>query len=276
MVSQYNIPEFGLYGEIGDFPDVIHSETYHARAPIHGWRIAAHRHANMAQLFLIYDGAVSALVDGQPFNLKSGEYLFVPAQHVHQFQFKPDTEGHVISFPTALFAQIGLEVRTALSTPQTATISKYIKTLSKLINNSHRQPARFRSVQSVGLAQALLANLASCAAPTIVGTSSRLAELDRLIAQNLGSGWGPRDYAQKLFVTTGHLSRLCRTATGKGASAYIEARLMAEACRLLAFTQLPAFEIGHRLGFADPSHFSKRFRHAKGEAPSQYRSRFLG
>ena len=51
---------------------------------------------------------------------------------------------------------------------------------------------------------------------------------------------------------------------------------MGEASRLLAFTRLPMSEIGYRLGFDDPSHFSKRFRAARGLAPSAYRRQLEG
>ena len=61
-----------------------------------------------------------------------------------------------------------------------------------------------------------------------------------------------------------------------GAKAYIEQAVMGEASRLLAFTRLPMSEIGYRLGFDDPSHFSKRFRAARGLAPSAYRRQLEG
>jgi len=59
------------------------------------------------------------------------------------------------------------------------------------------------------------------------------------------------------------------------ASAYIEAHIIQEACRLLAFTQLSVAEVGYRLGFADPSYFSRRFRAVQQETPSVYRQRFV-
>ncbi|WP_207101751.1 helix-turn-helix transcriptional regulator, partial [Paracoccus shandongensis] len=63
-------------------------------------------------------------------------------------------------------------------------------------------------------------------------------------------------------------------ATGQGATRHIETVLMTEARRLLAFTRLPIAEIGHRLGFDDPPYFSRRFRVATGQSPSEYRGRF--
>ncbi|MEF9606167.1 helix-turn-helix transcriptional regulator, partial [Paracoccus sp. PXZ] len=77
-----------------------------------------------------------------------------------------------------------------------------------------------------------------------------------------------------LSITPGHLNRICRAATGESASRHIEKAVMTEASRLLAFTRLSVAEIGYRLGFSDPSYFSRRFRVMTGQSPTTYRDRF--
>lgn len=99
-------------------------------------------------------------------------------------------------------------------------------------------------------------------------------DFGQLIARHMAEGWGVADYASALSVTAGHLNRICRAATGTSAGRHIEIAVMTEASRLLAFTQLPVTEVGYRLGFDDPSYFSRRFRALRGEAPSDYRRRF--
>ncbi|RJK96572.1 helix-turn-helix domain-containing protein, partial [Paracoccus aestuarii] len=64
-----------------------------------------------------------------------------------------------------------------------------------------------------------------------------------------------------------------RAAKGHSLTAHLEAATMAEACRLIAFTRMPVAQIGYRLGFGDPSYFSRRFRRRMGESPSDYRLR---
>ena len=76
-------------------------------------------------------------------------------------------------------------------------------------------------------------------------------------------------------MSTGHLGRLCRHALGMSTSAYIEATRMTEAARLLAFTQMPIAEVGYRLGFTDPSYFTRRFHKAREQTPTDYRDQFL-
>ncbi len=275
------IPIYTLYGETDRFPDVVHTERFSARAPIHDWSISAHRHQHLVQLFLVAQGSIDAIADGHSFHLKAEEYLFVPASCVHQFEFGPDTSGQVISVPltvTTSFGPATEDLQAALSSVFKGPIDSGLESLAVSLETATRSQGAFRAQRMVGLAQSLLAIIAES---QLMATESegprpdaRLRCLNDLIAEHQSKGWGASEYANALAITTGHLSRLCREATGMGAMAYVENRIMAEACRLLAFTQLPISNIGYRLGYADPSYFSKRFQKSQKCAPSAYRAQF--
>jgi AraC family transcriptional activator of pobA len=83
------------------------------------------------------------------------------------------------------------------------------------------------------------------------------------------------DCARALAVTPKHLSRVLRQATGRPASRWIEARLMREARRQLAYTSLPVSTIAYTLGFADPAHFSRVFSRVEGLSPRAFRERLV-
>ena len=279
MTDQPAIPVFTLYGETAGFPDVVHCERFSARAPIHGWRIAAHRHQHMAQIFLIEDGQVLARVDGDDLELSGADYLYIPAQTPHEFVFRPDTQGLVVSVPLDVARTIGPrpdEVLRPLASVLHGVASQRLTALLALLEETTAQPLPMRDQQAVALVHAALAELAAQAAGHGTGGAERLQALDRLIQDHMSKGWSARDYAGALAISTGHLSRLCREATGLGASAYIDQAIMVEASRLLAFTRMPVSDIGFRLGYSDPSHFAKRFKRVRGESPSQYRARFSG
>lgn len=281
MSRRQEIPVFTLYGETGEFPDLVYCESYQTRAPLHGWQITPHRHTQVAQLQVIERGSADAKVDGIAISLETGSFLFVPPQKVHEIQFEPGTTGQVISFPMSVLNTIGpasQDILGALNQTFIGPLGQQLKTLTDLLANTASGTGAFRNQRAVGLAHSVLANIAEIAieqnAIQATPASSRLLQLDNLIADNMSEGWTASDYASALALTTGHLSRLCRGATGQGAAAYIEIRMVEEACRMLAFTQLPVSEIGYRLGYGDPSYFSKRFRVSRGETPSQYRARF--
>jgi AraC family transcriptional regulator, transcriptional activator of pobA len=79
------------------------------------------------------------------------------------------------------------------------------------------------------------------------------------------------DYASALGMSPTHLSRIARAATGEPASSLIDARVIREARRNLAYTTLGVATIAYALGFADPAHFSRVFSRATGLSPRAFR-----
>jgi AraC family transcriptional activator of pobA len=281
MTTENIIPAFGLYGEEGQFPDVLHFEDFSVRAPIHDWRILPHRHSQMSQLFIVERGWIKASADENRLDVEKGEFLYIPEYCVHEFTFDPGSQGQIFSFPTSIVRTISPatdQILTALSTPFVATISQQMERATGLLRDTTAEASLFRAQQVVGLAHSVLAQIAearlAAQASDLRTKHARLFQLDDLISDKMAEGWSASDFAKALSITTGHLSRLCRAATGLGATAYIEQRQMQEACRMLAFTQLPISEIGYRLGFIDPSYFSKRFRATRGQTPTDYRALF--
>lgn len=277
-----SIPVFTLFGETDQFPDVVHCERIKDRASDLGWVISPHRHTQMAQIFHIQSGHADAQFDGTSLRLNDGEFLFVPPQVVHGFSFAQGVRGRVMSFPMTVVNSLGpasSDATQTLASPITGVANEALATCIALLESTLTGTEDFRAQIAVGLAHAVLGGVATVGftANALQERShpNHLARLDTLITQNLGKGWRPIDYASALSISTGHLSRLCRSARGTSASTYIETATMSEACRLLAFTQMSVAEAGYRLGYSDPSYFSRRFRVIQGLTPSDYRLRFV-
>lgn len=81
------------------------------------------------------------------------------------------------------------------------------------------------------------------------------------------------DYAAALGYSTRTLSRLTRAATGLSPKQVIDARILLEARRLLAHTDLPVVRIGVAVGFDDASNFTSWFAIRAGCTPSEFRAR---
>lgn len=281
MKLQSQIPVFNLFGETASFPDVVHCERIWDRARLHDWKIAPHRHRQMMQIFFVEQGAARIRVDGVSSRLEDGDFQFIPAQSVHDLEIVRGSEGLVLSFPVALVAALhntGLERHLARSF--VAQADARVRLVLGQIATTFAGTDTYRDSLLVGLAQTALAASAEIAARSAEAMEPlqerRMLEFDRLLVEHLAAGWGAAEFALAMSITPGHLSRICRDATGQSASRHIEAARMTEAGRLLAFTRLSVAEIGYRLGYADPPYFSRRFREATGETPSQYRSRYSG
>lgn len=80
------------------------------------------------------------------------------------------------------------------------------------------------------------------------------------------------DYAVALGYSTRTLSRATLDAAGVGAKEFIDRRVVLEAKRLLAHTDLAAARIAARLGFSSATNFAKYFHQRAGLAPIAFRT----
>lgn len=97
------------------------------------------------------------------------------------------------------------------------------------------------------------------------------ARYTQLVERDYRTGRGVADYAAALGVTPTHLSRVCRTTTGRSAKAILSDRVLFEARRLLLDTKLPVQEVAQSLGFGSAAYFTRAFQHHTGKTPSDFR-----
>jgi AraC-like DNA-binding protein len=84
------------------------------------------------------------------------------------------------------------------------------------------------------------------------------------------------DYAHQLGYSVRTLTRASHVATGHGAKRVIQERVLLEAKRLLAHTELTSTVIAGHIGMPDPTTFGKFFRRQTGETPATFRDRLRG
>jgi AraC family transcriptional regulator, transcriptional activator of pobA len=98
------------------------------------------------------------------------------------------------------------------------------------------------------------------------------ARFERLLDTGYRHTHAVSSYAVRLGVTPDHLSSVVRSHYGFGAKTMIERRLLAEAVRLLTTTRLSIADVAACLGFDEPSHFTRFFSRASGQAPRRFRA----
>ncbi len=81
------------------------------------------------------------------------------------------------------------------------------------------------------------------------------------------------DYANQLGYTEKSLARAVAAAAGTTAKAFIAARINLEAKRLLVHLDMPVATIADKLGFDEPTNFSKFFKREVGCTPAEFRKR---
>lgn len=274
------IESFHLFGEQDELPDVVHCETIEARSVLHDWELSPHRHARLHQFLLMESGSGTVQIESRELPIGPGDLVNLPVGIVHAFRFTPGTQGWVVTLredtlQDSLRDNEGL--RSILRQPGVIGADEAITQAVKAIFTEY--PARhFARAQVLRSLSALLAGLVARVlvkhAPQPLQPASPLQRrFEALVEAHFAEHLTVAEYAGKLAVTSTHLSRVMREATGRPASAAIEERVIREACRLLAFSNLSISSVAYEIGFADPSYFSRVFTRATGMRPRAYRQR---
>lgn len=274
------VQSYSLFGESTHLPDVLHCETIADRSVLHDWELAPHRHARLHQVLLVEQGSGSVTLDGKTHALSQGSLVNVPPDHVHSFRFEKDTRGWVTTMADELMDELLVGVGTLRSEINLATVLQSDAFMSKTVQQiwlEFSSQEKARALMLRGLSGALLAWVArQLAAGSIsdakLNDSVMVQRFKVLIEQNFASHWTVSQYAKALSISPTHLSRLTRAANGISALRMIEARLMREARRNLAYTNLSISSIAYTLGFSDPAYFSRVFTKDAGISPKAFRS----
>ncbi|MBL4892182.1 MAG: helix-turn-helix domain-containing protein [Rhizobiaceae bacterium] len=273
------IPNYNLYGEIGDLPDVVHCESIAARSILHDWQIKPHRHLRLHQFFIILSGGGKYQIDDRVIELKPQQVLTIPPQTVHGFTFETGTEGWVITIPMEIIDEgVRDYLFQHLALPGEISADQTLISLFNEVAVEHSE----RRFARAHVLRALTMLIAGKIIRTIVETnednnnnsvSPILRQFEILLEEHYRDHWKLGDYSDALAITSTHLSRLTREQTGMPASKLIEDRLIREARRNLAYTRLTISEIAYRIGFSDPAYFTRVFSRATGISPSTFRTR---
>lgn len=278
------IHSYSLFGESQHLPDVLHCETIAERSVLHDWELAPHRHARLHQVLLVESGGGTAQLDDARYPLRPGTLINVPPGHVHAFRFQQHTQGWVTTLADELmdeiFVRVG-DVRRDLAQPAVLPAHADVRQTVAQIWQEFSGRAKARALVLRGLSATLLGWVArgleehhpSEPAPAESGLVQRL---EALIEAHFLEHWQVADYARALAVSPTHLSRVARTATGVSAQRLVEARLMREARRNLAYTHLGVATIAYTLGYADPAYFTRAFTRDAGVSPRAFRAQVLG
>lgn len=100
---------------------------------------------------------------------------------------------------------------------------------------------------------------------------AQLARFINLIEENYHKGYTVAEYAGLLPVSPRTLSDITGQLLNKTPSQMVQERIILEAQRLLLHSNLNVNQVGHRLGFDDPSYFVKYFKKYTNVSPSEFR-----
>lgn len=279
------VPIYELYGErTGNAPDFwLHCETIPSRSSLHRYEIGLHRHESFFQILYISAGSGDALFGAERWTLTPPAIATVPSATDHGFRFSRDVDGFVFTM-LASHLRLSGEAGRFLGVPRVTALDPEDPDGAFVLSTLERLAAEWSSRRSgrTDLMGAYLVSALTLAARLASRdnqqdgageTAQRMEHLNGLIQQHFRGQKPAGFYARELGISPTHLNRVVKAATGVSAHAYIGRKLIDEAKRELVFTDMPAQEIGLKLGFADPAYFSRYFLRETGETPRAWRLR---
>lgn len=220
-------------------------------------------------------GQGRVLLDGMRRGLGTHNAIWVPAGHLFSIELGYQGSGQVVLVP----------VGTPLRLPEKARHlrirdAQVQSELTGLIESAQREEQGHRPLHHDALeAQAALMSvwlrrqiMRDEHIPDKRNAAGRLsARFCGMVNTEFSSGLPMADYATALGVTSTHLTRAVKAATGKTAADLLTERTLFEARVLLRDTKQPAQDIARHIGFGSAAYFTRFIQQHTGTPPSKLR-----
>jgi AraC family transcriptional regulator of arabinose operon len=164
----------------------------------------------------------------------------------------------------------GAGVRPGRRIVPVVAVDRLTAMLDEIISALEKDQSPARLVATAGMAWKLLATLAVDRRVPEKGTP--LQQAMNYLEERVDGAIRLADLAALVGVSSSHLSKLFREATGGGVLAHHTALKMARARHLLDTTDLTIAQVGCDVGLQDQFYFSRQFRRLHGVSPSAYRA----
>ncbi len=239
------------------------------------WRVEAMRSLSEACLIHVQKGMGRITVSGVTRGYSANNVIFIPAGVMHGFEVGPNVAGTAVFFGrgcTLALPASGQHLRLRETTAQ-SELSMIMEMVLRESESS--KAANDRAAQYyLGLLSVWLERQVLHAAPEAVRPDAAhrlVARFADVMEQRFRSGVGIAELAAELGVTATHLTRCCRTASGRTAIELLQDRRLFEARKLLSDTKIPVGQIGESLGFTSAAYFTRAFQNQTGQSPSAFR-----
>jgi AraC-like DNA-binding protein len=255
--------------------------AWHADAPLE----RVHR-IDFHVVMLFSRGPVRHMIDFAEYEATAGDLLWIRPGQVHRFSSTCEYRG------TALAMQPGFLPRSIVETtglyrydlppllrpdePQLAGLRAALAQLQREYEDSSTLPPSLHTSVLRHSLTAFLLRLAHLAASSTEAARRQSDTTFTLFREAVEKGFATNHsvsaYADALGYSRRTLVRAVRAATGQTPKGFIDRRVILEAKRLLAHTDMPIGRVGAAVGFPDAANFSKFFHQHTELTPAAFRA----
>ncbi|MFF5985272.1 helix-turn-helix domain-containing protein [Streptomyces olindensis] len=255
--------------------------TWHADAPLE----RVHR-IDFHVVMLFGEGPVRHMVDFTEYEATAGDLLWIRPGQVHRFSRTSEYRGTVLTMQPGFLPRATVEATglyrydlPPLLRPDEGQRAALRAALGQLRREYEDTATLPLSLHTAVLRHTLtafllrLAHLATSSAEAVRRQSDSTFTLFRdAVEKDFATNHSVSAYADALGYSRRTLVRAVRAATGETPKSFIDKRVVLEAKRLLAHTDLPIGRVGAAIGFPDAANFSKFFHQHTDQTPAAFRA----
>lgn len=243
-------------------------------------------------MVLCVRGEVSFSSHMSEYRLKANQF-FISSASVFQFHSMTNSEFYILAFSSEFLASMNVDVRfvarmisqlssnayiTRLCEGDMRGVTRFFETLheqyaSKELSEYTEQSLRHLYCSMIyRIADAVMDK---SSAMTPIGVKERSSEyferLMSLLSTHYREQRNVEFYAEKMNISSKHLSRVIRNFTGKSVHQWIEEFVVLEIKHLLKYSNMSIQQISFHLNFPNPSFMGQYFKRIAGMTPGEYK-----
>lgn len=282
-IPVYSIENFKHFSPDNDFyTDSLSSHLKH-----HHFTTRPHKH-DFYLVVLFTRGKGTHEIDFTSYPVSRGALFFLNPGQTHTWKLSKDTEGYIFfhtrGFYDSAFTNERLRDYAFFSSTHHSPLlnSKIsqprILSLFKEILEEYRTDDKLKFRRLLALIHLLYIEISRLYIP-VAGTrnenyNSHLYDFETLVEQNYKQVRSPAEYAQRMNITERHLNRITQASLNKTPTDIILDKIILDAKRILAHTNLSIGQVADSLGYEDYSYFSRLFKKKTGQSPKEFMARY--
>lgn len=251
-----------------------------------------HRH-DFYQIVLFTHGGGSHCIDFQRYEVTPSQVYYMAPGQIHTWEFDEATDGYLINFNESFFTSICHNPHFVRDFPLFNHISggsvnmldarcrSEVEQMFALMLDEFENGGEYKMDMLRGMLIVILVQLSRQTPDTFKEGISKhnlilMRQFEKLIEQHYHEKKLPKEYAELMFITPNHLNAVVNSVVGKSAGEIIRNRILLEAKRLLANSDLMVGQIAEILSFEDNAYFTRFFKKYLGVTPEKFRATQTG
>lgn len=231
------------------------------RLSIRSYRSQSRQHQHdYHQIVLPLQGFITMQVGAFDGKVSVGDAIAIPAKHLHAFAADESARFLVVDLEQLPINISAAEPTKFLLAPATLAYVQFVGL--QLMNQSN---SALESSMCAMLLQLLEQQ------GRYLKMDSRIAKVVSEIQQDISQNWSLARLAQLSFLSQTQFKTVFKANVGMTSQQFVLQLRMEKAKALLTHTDLPIHIIGEKVGFANPSAFTRRFSQFFGLSPKSYR-----